>query len=540
MSRLTVRLGIVGVVLAMAVGVMPTMASASQSAPLGIPGLLINPLPAKPKMGGTMTVLLGAGLEGSWTNLGVLGNPMVFNGGFYDAVYGTLFGQLNDGKIIPQLATSGKYSNGGRTFTITLRQGVTFSDGTPFNAQAVLYNWQNNLAPGSQCPCTDDFPVASMTAPDPYTVVMNLKYADGALRDAFPNSSMNWIESPAHWQSLNKTERSADLFPVGAGPFKITADVPNVTVTMVKNPNYWDKPYPYLNKVIFKTIGNDSSALAAVQSGEAQVYGGYGEYQNLRSIVHSVDVYGGTNGTSTDTLAFNLKSTPFNNLVAREAIAYATQPEPINRALFANTATVTQTPTGPGSPFYFPTVPGYRGYNLKKAKALVKQLGGLTVSILSQNDLQTQQVDEALQSEWAKAGIHTTIEAKDMGTYIQNVLANKWQIEVSNAGSFDPAVGFGLAFDFGSKGILSGVRDPNFDAMLQAASEPLDQKARHADYARIFKYMSDKQYYVGLWVGSLFTLTAKNVTFSTKYLGLFAPPLQAYYETLAYTNSKTS
>ncbi|MGH9044165.1 MAG: ABC transporter substrate-binding protein, partial [Acidimicrobiales bacterium] len=475
------------------------------------------------------------------TNLNVIGNPEIFNDGFYDAVYGTLFGQLYNGKVVPQLATGYKYSDGGRTFTISLRHGVTFSDGTPFNSAAVLENLKYDLAPNSSCPCTSDFPVASMSAPDPYTVVLNLEYPDGALINAFPGSEPNWIASPAHLASL-KTPTANDLFPVGAGPFKITADDPNVSLTLARNPTYWDQPYPYLDKINFKVVGNDSSALAAIQTGEAQVYGGYGEYQNVRSIVHTVDVYGGGKvGTNPDDIEFNTTKSPFNNIKAREAIAYATDPAAISKALFAGTASLTQSPTGPGGLFYEPVVPGYRTYDLKKAKALVKQLGGsLNVTLLSQNGLQTQEIDEALQSQWAQAGIHTTIEAKDISTMVQNHIQGAWELQQSNPGSYDPATGFGLAFDFGSKGILSGERDKNLDAMIQAASEPLTMSARSADYKKIFKYMAQNEYAVMLFNTVLFTLTAKNVTFSTDKLGLFAPPLQAYYETLAYTSSKTS
>ncbi|MGH9044333.1 MAG: ABC transporter substrate-binding protein [Acidimicrobiales bacterium] len=531
------RCGLFGAVVALVVGLGPALAGAVAST-VSIPGVKAIPIAAKPKHGGSMTVLLGSGLAGSWTNLNSVGNPEIFNGGFYDAIYGTLFGQLYNGKIVPQLATGYKYSDGGRTFTITLRKGVTFSDGTPFNSAAVLENWKLDITPGSVDAAS--YPIASMSAPGPYTLVMNLTHPDGAILDAFPDSSPNWIASPTHLASL-KSPTATDLLPVGAGPFKVVSDTPNVQVTMARNPSYWDQPYPYLNKIVFKSVANDSSALAAIQTGEAQVYGGYGEYQNVRSIVNSVDVYGGARvGTNAEDLQFNMQAAPFNNIAAREAIAYATNPEAINKALYASTATLTESPLGPGSPFWEQKVPGYRAYNLKKAKALVKQLGGsLNVTLLSLNDLVTQETDEALQSQWAQAGIHTTIEAKDQGTYIQNVLGGKWQTEIADPGSYDPAVGFGMAFDFGSKGILSGVRDAHLDALIEQASEPLDQKTRIADYDAIYKYISDNEYGVMLYIPTGFTLTAKNVTFSTQKLGLFAPPLQSYYETLAYTNSKT-
>ncbi|MGH9044930.1 MAG: ABC transporter substrate-binding protein [Acidimicrobiales bacterium] len=224
----------------------------------------------------------------------------------------------------------------------------------------------------------------------------------------------------------------------------------------------------------------------------------------------------------------------WSTIPAREAIVYATDVEPINRALFAHTSSLTDTPTGPGDPYYFPKI-GYPINALKKANVLVKQLGGSNIKLLCQNVLQVEETDDALQSEWGKAGIQTTIEAQDQPTYVQDAKAGKWEAEISDPGTWDPAIGFGLPFDFGSKGILSGIRDQNW---VQAASGPLTESIGHGDYAKnIFTYMNANQYCVMVFVGTLFTLTAKDVTFSTNNLGLFAPPLQSYYETLAYTSS---
>ena len=77
--------------------------------------------------------------------------------------------------------------------------------------------------------------------------------------------------------------------------------------------------------------------------------------------------------------------------------------------MFSNLYPVTQGFTGPGGICYEPTVPGYPAYDLAKAKALVKQLGGLTVNLGTIQNLVAQETTEALQTEWAAAGIKTTI-----------------------------------------------------------------------------------------------------------------------------------
>src|SRR5216683_958108 len=99
---------------------------------------------------------------------------------FMDAIYGELFELGSGGKIIDDLATGYAFSNGGKTVTIDLRHGVSFTDGTPFNAAAVAFNIKRDLA--SPCTCKPTtWTVTSITTPDPYTVVLNLAQPDGAL-----------------------------------------------------------------------------------------------------------------------------------------------------------------------------------------------------------------------------------------------------------------------------------------------------------------------------------------------------------------------
>src|SRR5690348_7299628 len=111
-----------------------------------------------PKTGGSLTVLEGAGFAGDWpagldpaTNINGAADQS-----YMDAIYGELFELGPKGKIINDLATGYSFSNDAKTITITLRQGVTFSDGTPFNADAVVWNIQRDLK--SACTCKPTWP----------------------------------------------------------------------------------------------------------------------------------------------------------------------------------------------------------------------------------------------------------------------------------------------------------------------------------------------------------------------------------------------
>src|ERR1700733_4640824 len=140
-----------------------------------------------------------------------------------DAIYGELFEQQHDGTITPDLATNWAYSNHNQTLTIFLRRGVTFSDGSPFNATAVQWNWQRDLTPANGCVCLPYFRiVTSITTKGNYTGVLHLSTAYAIALQAFTASPMNWIISPTAFQSEGAA--TFGQHPVGAGPFEVVSN----------------------------------------------------------------------------------------------------------------------------------------------------------------------------------------------------------------------------------------------------------------------------------------------------------------------------
>ncbi len=175
-----------------------------------------------PKAGGTLTVLEWTGFSGDWpagldpaTNINGAADQSQM-----DAIFGELFELGPKGKIIPDLATGYKFSNGGKSITITLRQGVKFTDGTPFNADAVVWNLKRDLK--SSCTCKPTWPVTSVTATGPSTVQINLSAPDGAFINQIFDSIANWIASPTAVQKMGQKAFAAK--PVGAGPFIVVSD----------------------------------------------------------------------------------------------------------------------------------------------------------------------------------------------------------------------------------------------------------------------------------------------------------------------------
>jgi peptide/nickel transport system substrate-binding protein len=172
----------------------------------------------------------------------------------------------------------------------------------------------------------------------------------------------------------------------------------------------------------------------------------------------------------------------------------------------------TQSFTGPGGLFYEGKVDGYKGYDVAKAKALVKQLGGLTVDLGTINVLVAKNTIQALQSQWAQAGIKTKIHSYDLAPLIQAFQSKKWQAMLQTAGSFDPAAGVGVAFRFSSQSPFSGVHDKKLDGLLGQAAGSIDQNQRKTLYDQVAKYMSDQSYSPFLFAFAPANVARKGVT----------------------------
>jgi peptide/nickel transport system substrate-binding protein len=281
---------------------------------------------------------------------------------------------------------------------------------------------------------------------------------------------------------------------VGAGPFELVSNVVNNTLTMKRYPGYWQKGRPYLDGLVFKTTGNDESAYEAMLAGSGQA-----AQLTVPAIIKQASGNSAfsvviAKGTSPTLIQLNTAAPPFNNKLAREAIYYATDAQAIRTHLFNNMFPVAQSFLGPGGLFYQPTVPGYQSYDLAKAKQIVSQLGGLTVSLFGPNDPVNANTVTALQAMWEQAGIHVTTNTYTLEGLIQKFQSKKWQAGLQSDGAFDPAAGVGLAFRFFSQAPYSGVHDPALDTMMAQAAATFNTSQRASLYANIAKYISSQAY----------------------------------------------
>jgi peptide/nickel transport system substrate-binding protein len=475
-------------------------------------GILASPTSAHAAArGGSLNMLENASFEGSWPGLDPATNTNdAADENMMDAIYGDLFQQGSNGKIIPDLAKSYVFSDGGLTLRIKLRPNVKFTDGTPFNASAVVFNIKRDLEPQYGCICDSSFPVSSIAAAGATTVVIQLKQVFAPIISAFLGSAPNWIISPTALAKMG--EKAFAITPVGAGPFQVVSDKLSSVLQLKANPNYWEAGHPLLSTLTFTAVGSDESAYEAIQAGNAQAYQDFTTIQLLPQAKKTLTVTTIPAALGPWVVQLNTMAKPFNNIVAREALYYATNPQDINKAIEGGLGTVSQSPSGPGDLFYFPTVPGYRTYNLAKAKALVKQLGGLNISLTTTSAGSNEQVTEGLKSEWAQAGINASLSAQQLPALVSSFHSGNFQAVLQTAGGYDTAIGNGLSLRYASTAPFTGVHDPKLDKLIDAGVATLNNAKRRSIYKQIATYISDKAYSPFLFNVPSFNLTAKGVS----------------------------
>jgi peptide/nickel transport system substrate-binding protein len=453
-----------------------------------------------PRRGGELTVLLDASFAGAWpTGLDPATNT---TGGAnltqMSAIYGGLFRLVADddgsnAKVVPHQAESYEFADGGRTLRIKIKPGIKFTDGTPFDAAAVAFNFERDMK--STCTCRPQWPLAEggISTEGNDTVVLKFTRPNGAAVNSMVVSNVNWIASPTALKTMG--EDKFKITPVGAGPFKVVSNKLSSELVLERNPDYFVPGRPYLDKLIVKSVGDDQPAYQALLAGQGDAYEGMTTtplieqaQANPRLVVTQQPA------TSPYLIQLNTKIPPFNNKLAREAIYYATNVEAIKKGLFKDWYPVSQTFTAPGGLFHHPTVPGYRTYDLEKAKQIVQQLGGLTVDLGTLSAYVADQVNTALKTQWEQAGIKVTIHSEQLNGLIQNFNSGKWQAMLQTAGAWDPAAGVGVGFRFHSGVPFSGVADPKLDSLLDQAAAEIDPAKRDQLYQQAGKLISDEAY----------------------------------------------
>jgi peptide/nickel transport system substrate-binding protein len=470
------------------------------------------------KDGGEAIVLLAAEWNGSWptgldpaTNTTGRSNLSQMN-----AIFGGLFQLMpeedEDGyEIKGVLAQDYDIEDEGRSVVVRLRPGIKFSDGTPFDAEAVKFNIERDLSKPCTCsPIGWPWDAQPVTVRDEHTVVLHFSRPYGAVINAFPVSNINWIASPTALKE--KGEEQFKIAPVGAGPFVVVSNQLSSRLVLERNPHYWQAGRPYLSRLIFQSIGTEQAAYQALAAGDAHVYEGMTSTPLIEEALRNTRLTVTQQpATSPYVIQLNTTHPPFDDLRAREAIYYATDVEAIRKALFHGWYPVSQAFTGPGGLFHQQHVDGYKTYDLERARSIVRELGGVRVTLGTLKSFVAEQVVTALQSQWQEAGIEVSIVSFQIAPLIRQFQTGEWDAMLQTAGSFDPEAGASVSFRFRSDQVYTGVHDASLDAILDAAAATFEPSERGRLYKMAAKRISDQSYAPFLFAFAPTQVTVKGI-----------------------------
>src|ERR1700720_180216 len=240
------------------------------------------------------------------------------------AIFDTLTTLDDKGEAQPKLALSWTHSDDFKTWTFKLRPGVKFHDGTPFNAEAVKANFDRQKDPANKCRCA--FYIAGIKdaqAPDELTVVYNLNDPAVNFPAIITIQSSNWvIQSPTAWKTKGD---DYNRNPVGTGPYILKSWAAGDRMVLERNPDYWNKGRPYLDRLILKPLPDAQSRFASLQSGEADIVWD-DEYDpgNIQKAQKDPKMTVHTSaGSGAQVYAFNTKVAPFDDVRVRQALVMA-------------------------------------------------------------------------------------------------------------------------------------------------------------------------------------------------------------------------
>ena len=316
------------------------------------------------------------------------------------------------------------------TYTLTLKKGITFSDGSPLDADAMIWNFENFWKNGSSA-ATHFSSVDHFEKIDDYTVVMHLKEWNSQIPFSMNDvpglmySKKAFDDHGYDWCLKN---------PVGTGPYIMDSYVKDQSIHFVPNPTYWNKEAepPLYDEVEVIVYGDAQSAQAAMYTGDLDVFlgGDYGMKDQM--VAQGYKLYQNKMWSRVYFLLFTsaIEGSPFTDVRVRQAVCYAIDSDAIIKALDYGRTYYSNQYAVEGTGFYNPNVKGYE-YNPEKAKALLKEAGygdGFKTKMVVGIDQRLERYMVAVQSYLAAVGIDVEL------VYLDNAA---WQ---STAGIYGDGV----------------------------------------------------------------------------------------------------
>ncbi|WP_418516768.1 ABC transporter substrate-binding protein [Curtobacterium flaccumfaciens pv. flaccumfaciens] len=451
---------------------------------------------SKPVSGGTLTYASG---DAEPTCL----DPHV-GGNYPQALLATQYIEelvgLEDGKPTPELATKWTTSDDGKTLAFTLRDDVSFTDGTPFDAAAVVANIEHVQDPATAS-STGYLALQSITkatATDEHTVTLTLSRPDSALLESF---SQPWVgmESP---KALEREQATNCESPVGTGPFRVTGWKHGDRVTLTKNTDYWGTTKPRLSGITWRFLPDSTSRYAALQSGQVDVIDNAQPDQlkaaSAKGAIRDLDA---PRPGASNRLELNSGHGVFRDETVRQAFIAGAEIDPGLQSLFLGTAKRSHSVLSSAEPLAYSEKSRF-DYSPTKAKQLLDAAGWkvgsdgirekdgqqLTVTFpvsTNQSVPAERSLFQQIQASEKAVGFKVVLDELDLSSWYAALAANEYDVVSAPYTKVGPDV---LRILYDSASIepapsgyfanLAQLDDPALDRLLERAARTSDADER--------------------------------------------------------------
>jgi peptide/nickel transport system substrate-binding protein len=455
-------------------------------------------------------------------------------------VYDTITRIKPDLTVEPSLAESWDISEDGTVYTFHLRQGVTFHDGTPFTADDVAFTYARLLAPETASTSTASLlsikgaqalasgvggatPTAGGNGIDAALAALGIKVVDPATIEITleaPDASFLTSISDAATVIYSKAFVEANNNDVtqvtnGTGPFKIDEYIPNTSVKLSRNENYWEQGLPYFDGLEMTIAAEDTARTGLIIQGAADFIQ-YTPLRDVDTLQGNADLkMTGESNTNIRFLGFNLTRDPFTKLEVRQAIAKVVDRAPMIESCVFGHGTAVETIFPPD--FWAaldvqPAAPDIEG--AKQLMATAGYADGFKTTITSWSEYSfLSNAAIVLQEQLKQIGIEAEMVLLDAGTMIDTVYGKKdFDLAVTGtSGYVDPHGLMVENFLTGASGNFVGYSNSQVDDLIAKGQSETDTEARAEIYRQIQQTLLLDQPWVNFFVANQNETMKKNV-----------------------------
>ncbi|WP_297520030.1 ABC transporter substrate-binding protein [uncultured Clostridium sp.] len=416
-----------------------------------------------------------------------------------DAMYEPVYNIGENGKLdFNGLAKSMTHSADAKTYTLTLKPNLKWSDGQALTANDVVFTFDSIMNPKNNALLTQTFMMDGKAITAKALNSTTIEFILPAPSLGFEQNLAQLYPIPEHIYKNVKDLKNApeNKKPVGDGPYKFESEQAGSTVTLVRNDNFYGEK-ANISNLVFKVIPNQNAGVAALESGQLSV-GNLSEKLLANKKIsdnYNVEKFG---SGLVNSVVFNFTNKNLQNLKVRQAIAYALNREDLTKAEYGNSKYVTPANSvfSPETQYYTNDVKTYN-YDLTKAQDLMKESGAKDVTLrLSYAAGFKWAQDEALviQQNLSKIGIKVELEPIELNSFFQEIFtpnSTKYDLAINGYNMGTTPDGYSTVFTTKGANNASNFSNPKIDKLFKEAQTSTNVSQREDLYKEVQEEVSE-------------------------------------------------